>query len=384
MGPISSTATVTAEGIHSARERAVRKHDFDVLRGGMLVWMALNHVPCALWRIAQQPLGFFTAAEGFVLISGLVAGVIYTQRFVREGKNSTTRKLMRRVCTVYGAHLMTVTGVLFWMGAYAVLTGQGQPPVGSPWAWFQDPVPTLITTIFLLHQPGLLDVLPLYCGCLLITPLALRQLMRGRSRALLAGSALLWGFTNLALPNQPTVYGIINTGAFNFGAWQFLYLLGVTAGHAYASGSWDRVLRPGRTLIAVSAALAILLLAIRHGWVTGGLSQDFWIGWSNKNNLAPLRLLNVLVLALLLRALILNLPNGSLGLTPHNRTLAILGRHSLVVFSVHVVVALVILGLPGWFEWTRWGPWAGPVLLLSSMLAAAAIADQLARQDQSR
>ncbi len=47
---------------------------FDSLRGALLLVMALNHVPSDLRVLTDQPLGFFSAAEGFVFVSGLLAG----------------------------------------------------------------------------------------------------------------------------------------------------------------------------------------------------------------------------------------------------------------------------------------------------------------------
>ncbi len=358
--------------------------DLDVLRGQLLVWMALNHVPCALWFLVQQPVGFVTAAEAFILLAGILVGHIYSERFITHGKTSTTRLLMRRVGVIYGAHLLTVAGVLVWMGSYAILVGNGQPPVASPWAWFDHPWQALAATLLLIHQPGLLDVLPLYCGCLLITPLALRQLMRGRRNGLLVGSAALWAFTNVAVPGAPTIYGVINTGAFNFGAWQFLFIIGITAGHAHRSGELPRLLRPRRALCIIGASIALWLLAARHGWCRWGLPSWFWAEWSNKNDLAPLRLLNVLALAVLLRALLMTRPDRPPVLALRNRLLALLGRHSLAVFSIHAVVAIMILGLPAWFEWSRWGPWLGPVLLLIAMITTAEIAERLARRKRLR
>lgn len=361
-----------------------RQVALDALRGLFLLWMALNHVPCALGFLTRQPLGFVTAAEGFILLAGVLVGLVYTKRFTQEGKTAATRHLLRRVCVVYRAHLITVAAVLVWMGLYALLSGSGRPPVGTPWIWFEQPLGSLLATVFLLHQPGLLDVLPLYCGCLLITPLALRQLMRGRRTALLAGSALVWAFTNVAVPSQPTVYGVINTGAFNFGAWQFLYLLGVAAGHARATAHQAQALHLSRPLLAASALICVLLLAARHGWFTAGQPEAFWRAWSNKNDLAPLRLLNVLALAMLLNASLVDRGRRPPWLTLRSRPLELLGRHSLVVFATHAVLALIILGLPAWFEWTRWGPWVGPTLLLAAMFGAATVADRLARSAGGR
>jgi hypothetical protein len=274
------------------------------------------------------------------------------------------------------------------MGVYAIFFGQGTPPVGTPWALFEQPAVALGATILLLHQPGLLDVLPMYCGLVLVTPLALHQLARGRATGVLLVSALLWIVANLIDEPRPLVRGLLNTGAFNFGAWQFIYLSGLVAGHAWIEGRWPAWLRPSRRLLAICGGGLLLLALANHYVVWSGRFAEPWIALSNKNNVAPLRLLNVALAAFTVFAW--------LGLRAQTRSpyagrrssvaaaLTLLGRNSLPVFSVHVVVALMILGLPWWFEWTAWGRWAGPGLLMVSMLLAARCSEQLAHPATKR
>ena len=155
-----------------------------------------------------------------------------------------------------------------------------------------------LATLLLVNQPGLLDVLPTYCGLIAITPLVLGELAKGRKWRLLAITILWWAATNYFDPPRPTVIGVINTGAFNFGAWQLLYVIGVMAGHAWLRGTlpdW----RPGRVTVAALVLAVVFFSACSHHWLTLGLSHDTWFALTNKNNLAPVRLLNVGVLVLL-------------------------------------------------------------------------------------
>lgn len=361
---------------------AARQNDFDVLRGMFLVIMAVNHVPWAGWFLTQQPLGFVTAAEGFVLLAGVLVGVVYTRKFHTGGKAATTRLLVRRAGKIYLAHVACIAAVFAWVWLYASFSDAGSPPVGSPWIYHERPVAAALASLALILQPGLLDVLPMYFGFVLVTPMVLRQLMRGRLIGVLIGSGLCWAFTNVAIPPHPIVHGLIDTSSFNFGAWQLLYVLGLAAGHAWSEKRLARWLTPSGTLLAVLAALALGLALARHGVLDLGLSPATLEMWVNKNDLSPLRLLNVAVLALLVRAwLASRARRGTLGIGC--APLALLGRHSMAVFAVHVVAAIVILGLPSWFAWTAWGPWFGPALLLGAMFATAAIAEQLAARRQA-
>src|SRR5687768_9046581 len=58
----------------------------DALRGLMLVLMTLTHLPTRIASPAGQPFGFVSAAEGFVLLSGFMAGLVYATRERREGE----------------------------------------------------------------------------------------------------------------------------------------------------------------------------------------------------------------------------------------------------------------------------------------------------------
>ena len=75
-------------------------------------------------------------------------------------------------------------------------------------------------------------------------------------------------------------------------------------------------------------------LVSRHeGWPQAGCSPDLYL-WLDKWTLGPLRLLNFGAWVLLLLALNPRLPAGLLS------PVALLGRHSLAVFSVHVPLVI--------------------------------------------
>lgn len=385
-----------------------RHASLDTLRGGLLVLMALNHIPSILSSLTQQPLGFVTAAEGFVFLAGLVIGLVSTRRWDKHGARAGTRALLNRGWVIYRAHLACVLAIVAWMLLYFRFSGAGHPPVGTPWIWMFQPWSSGIATLLLLHQPGLLDVLPTYCGLLLVSPLVMWGFTRGRLSWVLAVSLAWWAATNLFDPPRPTVWRMINTGAFNFGAWQFLYVAGMACGFGWARGSLPRW-NPSRwTVFALLAAVAFLS-ACSHQWITLGLSHETWFTISNKNNLAPVRMLNFGILALLAH-LWLRKRRDDLGWP----VLALMGRNSLAVFSVHCVTGLVILGLPAWFDfpphrpmlglmdWIRclghapflgmrewwdlltYGPVLGPVLMMSIMVLTAWIAERMSKPPRGK
>jgi len=359
-------------------ETSGRHASLDTLRGALLVLMAVNHIPSVLWPLTQQPLGFATAAEVFVFLAGLVVGLVYGRRWETLGPRTTRRALLGRAGVIYQAHLACVLGIFAWMLLYSGWHATGQPPVASPWIWFQRPWASWLSTLLLVNQPGLLDVLPTYCGLLFLTPLALDELSKNRWARVIGLSFLWWALTNRFDPPRPTIIGVVNTGAFNFGAWQLLYIAGVVAGHAWFRGTLPRW-RPRRITVALLVLAVAFLSACSHGWITLGLSPETWFALSNKNNLAPVRLVNVALL-ILLGHLWLRGRRDDLGLP----LLAMLGRHSLAVFAVHCVLAMVMLGLPTWFEWHPRGPVIGPVLMLLVLFLTAECAERWNRVKRSK
>lgn len=57
----------------------------------MLVLMTVTHLPSRLTDPLGQPFGFVSAAEGFVLLSALMAGLVYSRTGHREGVDAMRR-----------------------------------------------------------------------------------------------------------------------------------------------------------------------------------------------------------------------------------------------------------------------------------------------------
>ena len=69
--------------------RTARDPRLDVLRGLCLVMIFINHVPGnALEVLTTRNFGFSDAAEGFVMMSGIAAGIAYGPDFRAPGSSS--------------------------------------------------------------------------------------------------------------------------------------------------------------------------------------------------------------------------------------------------------------------------------------------------------
>jgi hypothetical protein len=82
----------------------------DFLRGLCLVLMTVDHLPVSLAKFTWQTFGFISAAEGFVFLSGLVAGLVYGRVAITKGVAAVRQRALRRALTLYltNAALMTL------------------------------------------------------------------------------------------------------------------------------------------------------------------------------------------------------------------------------------------------------------------------------------
>ncbi len=335
----------------------------------MLVFMAVNHIPTELQVSTNHIFGFVSAAEGFVFMAGLLAGLVYTRK-LDQGSFLDMRKAgFQRAFKVYSYHLAAYFLIFAWVLAFTLQTGT--PPACSPALMHSSPWLSMLAGPLLVYQPGMLDILPMYCVFMLTMPFLIRRLEQGQRLFVLLGSLSLWALCNVFIPQHPFILGLVNTGAFDPGAWQLLFVAGLIFGHARAR---RQVLLPAPRagLVGLMLVTAAFLYAVRHALLSPPWSMPVLDALANKNNLAPLRLINFALLALLIHTAITRFP-----MIMQWRPLAFLGRHSLPVFSAHVVLATMLLGVPSVFSETVTSRWISATILLGGMFAAAALSQTL-------
>lgn len=77
----------------------------DGMRGYFLVFMMLNHLTFTggylLVKINHGELGYVQDAQGFVFLSGLLVGMVYARRMLKEGYAAGARKIRKRALEIY-------------------------------------------------------------------------------------------------------------------------------------------------------------------------------------------------------------------------------------------------------------------------------------------
>jgi hypothetical protein len=330
----------------SGAVRSPRDLRLDVFRGLALVMIFINHVPGNVYEgLTNRNFGLSDAAEGFVLMSGIAAGLAYGPAFRQGPYWPGVARVWHRVWTLYLVHLLMMVwalgiaaGAALWLGSMRGLY------VNEIQVLFREPLGVLVGIPLLTHQFGYVNILPMYAVMLAVAPAMLWLALR-RPWILAAVSGALWFLTGLWEWNLPA---FPNPGGWFFNplAWQVIFVTGLLTGV---------MMRQGRRLVPVRAwlqwlaggYLVLALLWARVPMVGDTLNHLMWLANQNgvdrfftitdKTFVTWPRLLHILALAYLLstwgwvRRACASAPAAPL---------AMLGRNALPVFALGSLLAL--------------------------------------------
>lgn len=316
-----------------------RIDQLDGLRGLFIILITINHIESPLTAFTYQPLGYVSAAEGFVFLSGLVAGLVYYRRLETRGFAKAFKNAFKRARTIYKYHILALLTVCV-VGYVSVIHQEFWAKLLA--GFLQNPVQAFTLGLLLLYQPDFFDILPMYCIFLIALPFLLYQFRQNRSRWVLTGSVLLWIVSQigLGLSYKATYHAqrILPTVEFSYMdifAWQLLFVAGAYIAYRRASGNEIRLPR----YCAWISVLVVGLLTLNRFHLLG-TTDDLWWNLIDKHRLGPLRVLNFAALIVLFQFLMQSY--RSLFAQPW---LVILGKHSLQVFSLHIILIFLLLPL---------------------------------------
>jgi hypothetical protein len=316
--------------------------------------MLVDHMPIVFpgvfpWlSVIFAPLGYVDVAEGFVFLSGFVSALVYTRVGRERGERAVWRKALVRARDIYLCYFLAVVSLL----ALAKAAGLA----ALEWGLWTDLIfmslpKAAMKVAALLYQPTFLEILPMYSVYLLVTPLVLKQLEKGRYILVAAASLSIWtaahygirGALVRLLPHNTEIH----LGFFDSFAWQILFVAGLISGHKTftAKGRW---LSTGWKLPALAYVIALAFFALRHNLV--GISVNYRL--VDRASLGLLRLLDFACVTFLVCC-------GRRWIEPLIgwRGFAFLSRHSLQVFAFHLFpfyFVAVVMGsrtyLPVWAQ----------------------------------
>jgi hypothetical protein len=344
---ITSVIPFNNAGSHSMKlPRLERRPELDALRGLFLVWMTLTHLPTRFSDYTNQPIGFVSAAEGFVFISALLVGRIYMRDSI-DNATGVRVKLWKRSLQIYTYHLVMLTLVFTVAAAYALHTHKAALNNLLNF-YFAHPVVAIVGSVLLVYCPPLLDILPMYVMFLFLSPLLLSVARRYGWTKILAVSALIWLLAQFGL--RDVVHNFVvqithlkiplqETGAFNLFAWQAVWVAGMWIGASSAMEANPLNKIPGWA-VGISAVACLFFIGVRHGWLGPYLTQPALGIQLDKWQLGWLRIINLVTFTVVvywMRPLLVRLIAIEPFLT--------LGKASLRVFCAHLFFVFVGLAL---------------------------------------
>jgi hypothetical protein len=355
-----------------------RRLEIDAVRGLMLVWMALTHLPTFLPNYTNQPFGFVSASEGFIFLSALFTGRIYFRLAERDGYPAMSRKVLMRTLRLYGYHALLL-GFAFLV-AVPIASRGNRPQLHNLLDYYfaVGPKRAISEAFLLVYRPPLLDILPMYILFLLFTPIVLIIARRvGNWSTILAASATIWFLAHLGIREAEhdfvnralRVHIPINEmGAFDLWAWQFLWILGLWFGVRWAQKNLPIEMWARRVVIPAAIVTAVLL-PLRYA-VGRGVELGVFEPMFDKWHFGVIRLINFAAVAMLLIRFQKILKPLAV------RPLVMLGQASLQVFCVHLLftfAGLTLLGnatmLSAWKQVALVAATLGAMLLTAKMFS---------------
>lgn len=328
--PAERTLPANTSPSRSQTHPPARDIRIDSLRGLMLVEITLVHTGCPLGRLSNEMFGRVSAAAGFVFLSGLVAGAVYS-RTAERGPQALARRCLRRCCYIQAYHVGTFALLLGMLLLEPRLSEHFRFALASSGA---DAARALGYFAVWAYQPVYFDILPMYALFVLAMPAALLALRSGRGSAMLLVSLAVWGCAQAGLGWRGPIgdpFGLFR-GDFNPIAWQFVFFSGLYFGYAHLHQK-RRIVMAQPLLVALCVLICLVGLTMR--WESAAWPESFIHGawFTAKRDYGAAYLVNFLAFSYLVYCLAVRSPRA-FSWPP----LAFLGRHSLQVFSFHIFI----------------------------------------------
>jgi len=226
----------------------------DLLRGFAVIVMVVDHFGGASWLyLITGNNSFFTSgAEAFVLISGMVMGMVYGAIALREGLRAAVVKSLQRAWTLYKLTVVMTIG-------FAVIS----EILDLPWAKgyvIGNPI-EFVFNVIILHQTYYLADIPLlYTILMAMSPIGLWLLVKHHTKLLLIASSIIWLGFQIMNASDIILFPIVGNTTFHPAAWQLIFFWALAAGFHRESlrNFFSRV--PRWTLFLIATALFLGLL----------------------------------------------------------------------------------------------------------------------------
>jgi hypothetical protein len=239
--------------ITKAKQRIVT---FDLIRGFFILVIIIDHLerwPGIFdWMTGQGRL-WVSAAEGFILMSGVMIGLIRGRKDLHLPFKTVTKKIIKRSATLYVWAIITAVISLWVVKVWGATLVPYPPGTDS----FSPNYPDIVEIMTMTATFGWSVFLQFYAVFLLFSPIAIWLLRKNRWKMLLMLSVAIW----LIGLNFKSI----------FLSWQLLFFIGVVFGFYYdAIVAWWRGFRYQKaavvTIFSVTALTVVMSVLVIFGW----------------------------------------------------------------------------------------------------------------------
>jgi hypothetical protein len=317
----------------------------DAYRGLMLFLMTLNHLILFpfiqlgsahefLQKYVYGPFGFFSNSEGFFFLAGLISGIVYGKSLVFKNGRDLWPRIKKRILQMYGVHLVLLFSFALVVAISSTYVDNWKALHSLIEVWkehegiryfLDNPLSGFVMGALFLYFPSFFDMLPVYMLFLLCTPWVLRLLAQKKTIYVLCVSVLLWFIPQYVHENLfekiLRQYAPVKLCWFNPLAIQLLFVSGLTIGFLHVKGTLCRM---QKLCVLLGASLLGMYIVL---YMTN-------VDLESCHHLGFLRLVTFTLKALLayLFARVYSI-----------QAFRLLGKHSLAVFTYHVVCVYTLV-----------------------------------------
>lgn len=323
--------------------KVARNYNIDVIRGLLLFIMTIDH-------FSEQTIlynfGYFSAADGFVFISGLVMGSYGMAKYESGGFNYLSSNLTRKSLRIYKYHLIAILSLL----VVSIIINYDYNFISAPLLKIEN-LFKIFWSVVLVYKPMGLDILPMYIFFTLISPLIIQLITKQKIKRIIFISGLIWGLNNTLIDSRLTYwlhyFSIPLSGAFSILSWQFIFILGIISSQIVKKDYFHEPIK-NRIILLVALISTFIFLLSKNSWLFL-FDPKILISLAKRDVLGPMRLLNFLSFACVMYFVIRELKLSSLF-----KPFALLGQYSIQVFSFHLVLFYLLRKFVPLFNFEVW------------------------------
>jgi hypothetical protein len=329
----------------------------DWLRGLAMTCVIVNHskLSSLLSWFTYERLWVVTAAEVFVVLSGVVLGMVYGRRLARDGWRTLVTGLGRRALFLYSVFVGVTVSVLA-LSALGVDISSLVPSDKEAAGWFLAPGTMTMSgwrdVLVMRAGPWAFEIIGLYVWLVAAAIPCLLILRYAGWRPLLASSWALYLWYRLD-PHIVTMAGF--EFAFPLLAWQLLFVHGIAIGYHRNDVTAFVARMPAMTpRVAMLITAGFTIFAFCNPWTAGPSwlhlhvvsAERFSTLYERYFTLSDLRVGRLLNLSIGLPVLYLMLTRYWALARPLESVFVVLGQRSLGAFVLHVYGLLLLAHLP--------------------------------------